>query len=242
MGAEMDMMHHGDHNNTFINKWVFKLFLNLFGTIKFLNSTGNVFYSRGAAAISKGSVAKGPRFGTWLYECDRSWWTQCALCITLLQKLTWKSGALLPYPANTIHRPHVGSMLGQRRRRWTNIEPTLGKCIVLNGYELQDLEPTLTTRRILAYFNLLFFTASRHHDSFRQLFSPLLCLRPEGIQIANKSSTYRLRDLIVFPRRCGSPIFLPGSAKKRVSQHVPVSDWVMTSRLDQAYEPRDRYT
>ena len=29
-------------------------------------------------------------------------------------------------PANTSHSPKVGSMLVQRRRRWTNIEPTLG--------------------------------------------------------------------------------------------------------------------
>ena len=32
---------------------------------------------------------------------------------------------------NTIHRPYVGSMLDRRRRRWTNIKPTLGQCIVL---------------------------------------------------------------------------------------------------------------
>ena len=31
------------------------------------------------------------------------------------------------FPVNTIHRPNVGSMLGQRRRRWPNIEPTLGQ-------------------------------------------------------------------------------------------------------------------
>ena len=28
--------------------------------------------------------------------------------------------------ANTIHQPNVGPMLGQRRRRWTNIGTTLG--------------------------------------------------------------------------------------------------------------------
>ena len=33
-------------------------------------------------------------------------------------------------PVTTIHRPNVGSMLGQRRRQWPNIEPTLGRCIV----------------------------------------------------------------------------------------------------------------
>ena len=38
-------------------------------------------------------------------------------------------------PISTIHStvtPDAGSMLVQRRRRWTNIEPALGQCIVLN--------------------------------------------------------------------------------------------------------------
>ena len=29
-------------------------------------------------------------------------------------------------PTNTIHPPNAGSMLGQRRKRWTNIEEALG--------------------------------------------------------------------------------------------------------------------
>ena len=33
-------------------------------------------------------------------------------------------------PANTIYRPNVGPLLGQRRRRWTNTGPTLARCIV----------------------------------------------------------------------------------------------------------------
>ena len=37
------------------------------------------------------------------------------------------------FPVNTIQRPNNGSMLGQRSRRWTNIEPTLGKCIMCAG-------------------------------------------------------------------------------------------------------------
>ena len=36
-----------------------------------------------------------------------------------------------PYSVHTIHRPNVGSLLGQRRRRWSNIEPILGRWIVL---------------------------------------------------------------------------------------------------------------
>ena len=38
------------------------------------------------------------------------------------------------YPANTRHRPNVDLMLGQRRRRWPNIKPTLGRCLVFAGY------------------------------------------------------------------------------------------------------------
>ena len=38
-----------------------------------------------------------------------------------------------PNPANTIHRTHAGSMLGQRRRRLANIYPTLVQCLVFAG-------------------------------------------------------------------------------------------------------------
>ena len=38
------------------------------------------------------------------------------------------------YPANTIRLPNVGLMLAQRRRRWANSNPTLGKRIVFAGY------------------------------------------------------------------------------------------------------------
>ena len=33
-------------------------------------------------------------------------------------------------PSNNETSPKVGSMLDQRRRRWANIEPTLGECLV----------------------------------------------------------------------------------------------------------------
>ena len=39
----------------------------------------------------------------------------------------------LHFPANTIHSANVGLMLGQRRRRWPNIKPTLAERIVLAG-------------------------------------------------------------------------------------------------------------
>ena len=36
-------------------------------------------------------------------------------------------------PENTRYSPNVGSMLAQRRRRWTNIETTLDQCLVFTG-------------------------------------------------------------------------------------------------------------
>ena len=36
-------------------------------------------------------------------------------------------------PVNTRRSPNAGSMLGQRRRRWANIEPALGECLVIAG-------------------------------------------------------------------------------------------------------------
>ena len=44
-------------------------------------------------------------------------------------------------PANTIHCPIVGSMLGQRRRRWTNIDPALGQCLVFAGVATDSTNP-----------------------------------------------------------------------------------------------------
>ena len=38
------------------------------------------------------------------------------------------------YPANTIHLPNVLPMLGQRRRRWTNICQTLGRWVLFAEY------------------------------------------------------------------------------------------------------------
>ena len=36
-------------------------------------------------------------------------------------------------PANTGHSPYADSMLGQRRRRWANIESASGECPVFSG-------------------------------------------------------------------------------------------------------------
>ena len=41
-----------------------------------------------------------------------------------------------PTPANTGHSHNAVSMLGQRRRRWTNIDTALGECPVFTGTAL----------------------------------------------------------------------------------------------------------
>ena len=40
---------------------------------------------------------------------------------------------LLFFRVNTRHRPNVCLPLVQRRRRWTNIKPTLSRCLVYSG-------------------------------------------------------------------------------------------------------------
>ena len=80
------------------------------------------------------------------------------------------------YPANTSRWPNVGLMLGQRRRRWANIKPTLGQHLVFEGlnsncgciprsylgaksqeHHLGSLRPTLSyTRFIIISLHLSF--------------------------------------------------------------------------------------
>ena len=43
---------------------------------------------------------------------------------------------------------HCGPMLGQRRRRWPNIDPTLGECLMFAGCTMK--QPTHDTGPILA--------------------------------------------------------------------------------------------
>ena len=43
-------------------------------------------------------------------------------------------------PANTRHSAKAGSMLGQRRRRWTNIQPALAQCHVCAGVAETEFE------------------------------------------------------------------------------------------------------
>ena len=53
--------------------------------------------------------------------------SKCLVCLLRID------AALGYIPANTIHSPDVGSMLGQRRGQFPNIEPTSGECLGLLG-------------------------------------------------------------------------------------------------------------
>ena len=48
------------------------------------------------------------------------------------------------YPANTRRSPTVGTMSGQRRRRWANIVPTFGEDIFLLGISSCWRDPLIT--------------------------------------------------------------------------------------------------
>ena len=43
------------------------------------------------------------------------------------------------FPAYRRHSPNAVSMLGQRRRRWTNIETALGQCLAFAGLVVNSL-------------------------------------------------------------------------------------------------------
>ena len=43
------------------------------------------------------------------------------------------------FPANTGHSLNAVSMLGQRRRRWANIETVLSECPVFSGLQMLEV-------------------------------------------------------------------------------------------------------
>ena len=48
------------------------------------------------------------------------------------------------YAANTSHRSNVWPVLGRRRRRWANIGPAFGPCVVFAGYPVnRNIDPML---------------------------------------------------------------------------------------------------
>ena len=56
------------------------------------------------------------------------------LWVFFVGAITTSSIMAAGYPANTTHRPSVGSMLGRRRRQRANTGPALGRCVVFAGY------------------------------------------------------------------------------------------------------------
>ena len=57
--------------------------------------------------------------------------------------------------ANRRHSPIVGSMLGQRRRRWTNIDSAKGQCVVSEGEAIIVIQvASIKDRRIPLNTNL----------------------------------------------------------------------------------------
>ena len=72
--------------------------------------------------------------------------TSIIYMVTYCNTLAASSGTL--YPANTRRSPNVGTMLGQRRRRWTNIVPTLGECFCGQDMINRSIYFTEDTRNI----------------------------------------------------------------------------------------------
>ena len=61
----------------------------------------------------------------------------------------WMAFLIIPPQQNTRRSPKVGSMLDQRRRRWANIEPTMGKCLMFAGSISSNLDPQDVSSDIL---------------------------------------------------------------------------------------------
>ena len=76
----------------------------------------------------------------------------------------WADTDIRLIPANTTHWSNVGLMLGQRRRRWANIKPTLFQSVVFAGIVHKSLRRVRETDLQLDNFSKrkLFFTKIRH--------------------------------------------------------------------------------
>ena len=59
------------------------------------------------------------------------WWLNPHGCDTTSDARSVRQDGSRTIPANTRHSPDAVSMLGQRRRRWTNIETAMGECRVI---------------------------------------------------------------------------------------------------------------
>ena len=72
-------------------------------------------------------------------------------------------------PANTRWNPNVALMLGQRRRRWSDIKATLGRCLVLAGfiriYQSKNHWTILFSKKDPPASSLLFLWPVRKYNS-----------------------------------------------------------------------------
>ena len=55
-----------------------------------------------------------------------------------IERVNWNQ--MVDIPANTGHLTNAVSMLGQRRRRWANIEKALGECHVFAGIDTRGIK------------------------------------------------------------------------------------------------------
>ena len=62
------------------------------------------------------------------YCVELQWWFQWWFQIEMLLVCAVVAAVA---PSNTRHSPNVGWMVGQRRRRWPNIKPTLHECVFM---------------------------------------------------------------------------------------------------------------
>ena len=62
------------------------------------------------------------------------------------------------YPVNIRRRLNAGLLLGQRRRRWTNSKPTLGRRLMFSGYSLQLYIQWLHCNHPFLYVCVCFFS------------------------------------------------------------------------------------
>ena len=73
-------------------------------------------------------------------------------------------------PANTRRSPNVGTMLDQRRRRWSNIVPTLGECFRFAG-ESGLCNSLIESYRLQGFFIVHSTIDSSAHSSLRTVWS-----------------------------------------------------------------------
>ena len=84
------------------------------------------------------------------HDCHMSWYPSYVVAWGLKSRISLCK--CVNYTANTVHSTNVGLMLGQRRRRWPNINPTLVECTVFAGIEI-FVEYVMVTKPSCAFIN-----------------------------------------------------------------------------------------